>query len=189
MIYSEDLGQDRWELTFGVPKTGGSADVCCQAKCVGVPCPSPSQANATTTCEAQCPQGNGTAADTDSYAKCQASCVSSYFLSASTTATATGSSGGSASNGGSATFGSAPTTTGGSSGSASSKSNQKNLRDLWNLPLIFLQQLAAPRQAHLGRLRPPPHPTTVPKVSVAVQLASVLWHWSWREWPYREQLP
>ena len=73
-----------------------ASDICCQAKCVGVPCPSQSQANATTECAAQCPQGNGTKDDTSSYAACQSSCISSLFLSTSTgaggaAATATGS--------------------------------------------------------------------------------------------------
>ncbi|EXJ69774.1 uncharacterized protein A1O5_06845 [Cladophialophora psammophila CBS 110553] len=69
----------------------GSADVCCQAKCVGVPCPSQLQANATTECAAQCPQGNGTAGETQQYASCQAACISSYFLTASSTAVPTAS--------------------------------------------------------------------------------------------------
>jgi len=63
----------------------GSADVCCQAKCVGVPCPSQSQANATTSCIAKCPQGNGTASETEKYADCEAACVSSYYMSSSAT--------------------------------------------------------------------------------------------------------
>ncbi|EXJ60941.1 hypothetical protein A1O7_05094 [Cladophialophora yegresii CBS 114405] len=91
----------------------GSADVCCQAKCVGVPCPSQSQANATTDCAAQCPQGNGTASETEEYANCQASCISSYFLTSSATAAPTGSqTSGSAS--ATATFGGDSTATDGS---------------------------------------------------------------------------
>ncbi|OCT45671.1 hypothetical protein CLCR_01707 [Cladophialophora carrionii] len=91
----------------------GSADVCCQAKCVGVPCPSQSQANATTDCAAQCPQGNGTASETEEYANCQASCISSYFLTSSATAAPTGTqTSGSAS--ATATFGGGDSTTDGS---------------------------------------------------------------------------
>ncbi|KEF54934.1 uncharacterized protein A1O9_09377 [Exophiala aquamarina CBS 119918] len=89
----------------------GSADVCCQAACVNVPCPSQLQANATTECAAQCPQGNGTAAETEQYAECQSACISSYFLT--DTATATAAPTGSAT--GTATFGGSSATTTGSS--------------------------------------------------------------------------
>lgn len=99
----------------------GSADVCCQAKCVGVPCPSQLQANATTECAAQCPQGNGTASETQQYADCQASCISSYFLTASATSAPTSSQTGSAS--ASATFGFGSSTTAGGSGSATQGSS------------------------------------------------------------------
>lgn len=60
--------------------------MCCQAACVNVPCPSQLQANATTECAAQCPQGNGTAEETQQYAECQSECIESYFLSATTSA-------------------------------------------------------------------------------------------------------
>ncbi|OAP57707.1 hypothetical protein AYL99_08445 [Fonsecaea erecta] len=103
----------------------GSADVCCQAKCVGVPCPSQLQANATTECAAQCPQGNGTAGETQQYADCQASCISSYFLTASSTAAPTASQTGSSSSA-TGTFafgqGSATTTEGSASATAGSSS-------------------------------------------------------------------
>jgi hypothetical protein len=98
--------------------TGGSADVCCQAKCVGVPCPSQSQVNATTECAAKCPQGNGTAAETDQYAQCQASCISSYFLTNSATAAPTASQTGSntASSTGTFAFGGSSSATGSATG-------------------------------------------------------------------------
>jgi len=96
-------------------RIGGSADVCCQAACVNVPCPSQLQANATTECAAQCPQGNGTAAETEQYAECQSACISSYFLT--DTATATGGPTGTASATGTATFGeTSATATGSGSG-------------------------------------------------------------------------
>ncbi|KIW68154.1 hypothetical protein PV04_04120 [Phialophora macrospora] len=101
----------------------GSADVCCQAKCVGVPCPSQSQANATTDCAAQCPQGNGTASETEEYANCQASCISSYFLTASTTAAPTASqTDSSASTTGAFGFGDATTTDGSATATGGSSS-------------------------------------------------------------------
>ncbi|OAL37904.1 hypothetical protein AYO20_02737 [Fonsecaea nubica] len=99
----------------------GSADVCCQAKCVGVPCPSQLQANATTECAAECPQGNGTASETEQYASCQASCISSYFLTASSTAAPTGTQTASSSSGTFA-FGDGTTTTDGSASATGSSS-------------------------------------------------------------------
>jgi hypothetical protein len=99
---------------------GGLADICCQASCAKVPCPNPAQVNATTECAARCPQGNGTASDTAQYASCQSSCISSYFLTASSAPTA--SSGSAATNSAGSTTGSAETAsaTGGSSSGASS---------------------------------------------------------------------
>ncbi|WEW58774.1 hypothetical protein PRK78_004242 [Emydomyces testavorans] len=61
------------------------ADVCCQALCVGVPCPDAGMANKTNDCAAHCNQGKGTPADIDAYAKCQAACISSYFFSGTAT--------------------------------------------------------------------------------------------------------
>jgi hypothetical protein len=69
------------------------ADICCQAACVNVPCPSELQANRTTECAAQCVQGNGTEEETSSYASCQSSCISSLFFSTGTAAAATGTAG------------------------------------------------------------------------------------------------
>ncbi|KAJ9661024.1 hypothetical protein H2198_002183 [Neophaeococcomyces mojaviensis] len=96
-----------------------SSDICCQAACVNVPCPSQLQANATTECAGHCVQGNGSYSETQQYAACQASCVSSYFLSSTTAAAAaTGSSG-------SATFGATATSSGArSSGTGSSSGTQ-----------------------------------------------------------------
>ncbi|KAJ5601170.1 hypothetical protein N7510_010704 [Penicillium lagena] len=57
-------------------------DVCCRARCYKVPCPSDSQANDTNSCVAACPQGNGTAADTQRYSDCEQNCYSSHFFPA-----------------------------------------------------------------------------------------------------------
>ncbi|KAK3627259.1 hypothetical protein LTR56_013757 [Elasticomyces elasticus] len=71
-------------------------DIACKARCVGVPNPSPTQIAATNKCEAACPQGNGTAAQTQFYAACLQKCVDSYYFSgtgtiaAGITATSTG---------------------------------------------------------------------------------------------------
>lgn len=65
---------------------GGTSDICCQAACVGVPCPNDLQANQTTDCAAQCVQGNGTEEETAAYAACQSSCISSLFFPLSATA-------------------------------------------------------------------------------------------------------
>ncbi|KAK4957952.1 hypothetical protein LTR10_004377 [Elasticomyces elasticus] len=70
-------------------------DIACKARCVGVPNPSPAQIAATNECEAACPQGNGTAAQTQFYAACLQKCVDSFYFSgtgtiaAGITATAT----------------------------------------------------------------------------------------------------
>lgn len=62
-------------------------DICCQAKCIGVPCPNQGMANKTTECAAACPQGSGSPADTEAYGQCQFSCISSFFFTPSGTAT------------------------------------------------------------------------------------------------------
>lgn len=61
-----------------------AGDVDCQAKCLGLPYPDGAQANATTSCEAGCPQGNGTEAETQAYASCLNACVSSYYYASGT---------------------------------------------------------------------------------------------------------
>ncbi|EXJ91562.1 hypothetical protein A1O3_00110 [Capronia epimyces CBS 606.96] len=88
-----------------------------KSACVNVPCPSQLQANATTDCAAQCPQGNGTQSETEQYASCQASCISSYFLSTGTPAPSATASPGS---GTVTSGGSAASTTGGSAASRGS---------------------------------------------------------------------
>lgn len=91
-------------------------DICCQAKCVGVPCPDQGMANKTTECAAACPQGNGSPADTAAYGQCQFSCISSYFFTPAGAATLPT---GAATSAASTTHGSA---TGGSTTGAASKS-------------------------------------------------------------------
>ncbi|KAJ5807906.1 hypothetical protein N7474_009175 [Penicillium riverlandense] len=61
---------------------GDANDVCCRARCYKVPCPSDSQANDTNSCVAACPQGNGSAADTQRYSDCEQNCYSSHFFPA-----------------------------------------------------------------------------------------------------------
>lgn len=61
-----------------------AGDVNCQAKCLGLPYPDGAQTNATTSCEAGCPQGNGTEAETQAYASCLNACVSSYYYASGT---------------------------------------------------------------------------------------------------------
>ncbi|PTU23429.1 hypothetical protein P175DRAFT_0508109 [Aspergillus ochraceoroseus IBT 24754] len=63
----------------------GAADRCCRALCFRVPCPSEQQANDTVSCVAACPQGNGSPADTEAYAQCQASCYSTHYFPATAT--------------------------------------------------------------------------------------------------------
>jgi len=60
-------------------------DICCKAKCVGVPCPNEAMADKTTECAKACPQGNGSPADTEAYGKCQFACISSYFFTGTAT--------------------------------------------------------------------------------------------------------
>jgi hypothetical protein len=62
-----------------------AGDVNCQAACEGLPYPNGAQTNATTSCSANCPQGNGTAEETQQYADCLAACVSSYYYVSSGT--------------------------------------------------------------------------------------------------------
>ncbi|KAK5737375.1 hypothetical protein LTR17_006794 [Elasticomyces elasticus] len=70
-------------------------DIACRARCVGVPNPNAAQIAATNKCEAHCPQGNGTAAETQFYAACLQKCVDSFYfagtgtIAAGITATAT----------------------------------------------------------------------------------------------------
>lgn len=41
--------------------------------------------NKTTKCAADCEQGDGSPADTEAYARCQASCISSFFFTGTAT--------------------------------------------------------------------------------------------------------
>jgi hypothetical protein len=72
-----------WEADWNI---GAATDICCQAACVKVPCPSELNANETTACAGKCVQGNGTQEETEAYASCQASCISASFFPFSTTA-------------------------------------------------------------------------------------------------------
>ncbi|KAJ9625873.1 hypothetical protein H2203_004637 [Taxawa tesnikishii (nom. ined.)] len=92
-----------------------AGDVNCQAACLGNPNPNAAQINATTNCAAQCPQGNGSASDTQQYADCQQNCISSYFLTSTSLAGAAATLGASTAS----TTGSAAVTTGSASGTAS----------------------------------------------------------------------
>jgi len=92
-------------------------DICCKARCVGVPCPNEAMANKTTECARGCPQGNGSPADTEAYGRCQLSCISSYFFTGTATLpAATGTAAASGSATGTAT-GSAASGSGSASGS------------------------------------------------------------------------
>jgi hypothetical protein len=77
--------------TLNTDQTTGGTDLCCQAACVGVPCPNAAQANATTECAMSCDQGSGSAADTKAYGDCQSACISSLFFTSTAGAAATGS--------------------------------------------------------------------------------------------------
>jgi len=90
-------------------------DVACIAECWGVPSPNTAMVIDTTKCASECPQGNGTKEETDSYAACQQSCISSLFLP---TAPTGGAAGGSGSN--TEASGADATGTGSSKGDASS---------------------------------------------------------------------
>ena len=60
------------------------ADVTCQAACQGIARPNSSQAAETNECAAKCDQGDGSAEDTQAYAKCQQDCFASLFPSTQT---------------------------------------------------------------------------------------------------------
>ncbi|KAK4105526.1 hypothetical protein N658DRAFT_122803 [Parathielavia hyrcaniae] len=70
------------------------SDVDCRAKCIAVPNPNEAQVNATNTCVAACPQGNGTEADINAYSTCVSGCIAAnYYTSSVGTPQPTGSSG------------------------------------------------------------------------------------------------
>jgi len=90
-------------------------DIACIAKCWNVPAPNTAMVIDTTKCAGECPQGNGTKEETDIYAACQQSCISSLFLPTEPTG---GAAGGSGSN--TEASGADATGTGSSNGDASS---------------------------------------------------------------------
>ncbi|OIW34392.1 hypothetical protein CONLIGDRAFT_2601 [Coniochaeta ligniaria NRRL 30616] len=61
-----------------------AGDVGCTAKCIAVPNPDPAAVNATNTCVAACPQGNGTATDNLNYQNCVDACIGKYYFTATT---------------------------------------------------------------------------------------------------------
>ncbi|KAI0489524.1 hypothetical protein F4859DRAFT_461208 [Xylaria cf. heliscus] len=54
-------------------------DTKCRANCIAVPSPDTQNVNATTSCVADCPQGNGTAPDNQAYADCVQTCIGQYY--------------------------------------------------------------------------------------------------------------
>ena len=108
------------------------ADVACTAKCVVVPSPDASQANATNECVAACPQGNGTATDNLNYENCVSGCVGRFYFTSTGTPSPTdaaGSNSGGSGSGGSSSVTGAPSSqtgsaTGSAAGSASSTSSK-----------------------------------------------------------------
>jgi hypothetical protein len=67
-------------------KSCAPEDVTCQAQCAGVARPNSSQAIETNECAAKCDQGDGSAEETEAYAKCQTDCFASLFPSTQTVA-------------------------------------------------------------------------------------------------------
>ncbi|KAG7293012.1 hypothetical protein NEMBOFW57_003057 [Staphylotrichum longicolle] len=59
-------------------------DVACTSKCIAVPNPNESQVNATNSCVAACPQGNGTEAETKKYADCIQGCINTNYFNPTT---------------------------------------------------------------------------------------------------------
>ncbi|KAL1956312.1 hypothetical protein VTO42DRAFT_7395 [Malbranchea cinnamomea] len=55
-------------------------DVCCQADCLRIPCPSHPMATDTTDCVAHCDQGEGSPEDTEAFARCVQQCIDTHFL-------------------------------------------------------------------------------------------------------------
>jgi len=106
-----------------------AGDVDCQAHCISVPSPNQSQANATNECVAKCPQGNGSAAQTNAYKNCIDQCVAqNFFVTSEGTPEATGAPGNSNSNGNGnsgsvSSSAAAPTGSGSGSGSGSDSSS------------------------------------------------------------------
>lgn len=91
------------------------SNLSCVAECFGNPAPTEDMVNATTECMGDCPQGNGTAAETERYAECQQKCISDQFFS-----NGSGSSGSSSSDNGSDSDSTPSRTSGGSSATGTS---------------------------------------------------------------------
>jgi hypothetical protein len=88
-----------------------------------VPSPDASQVNATTACVAKCPQGNGSAAETQVYSQCVDKCVNAnYFVSSEGTPTPTGAPGGNNAANSNTDTAASPTDTSGSSETGASDS-------------------------------------------------------------------
>ncbi|KAI1197515.1 hypothetical protein F5X97DRAFT_176553 [Nemania serpens] len=68
-----------YDLTYCLRYIGDPSDTKCRANCIAVPSPDDDSVNATTSCVAACPQGNGTAEDNDAYAKCVDGCIGQYY--------------------------------------------------------------------------------------------------------------
>lgn len=96
-----------------------AGDVACQSKCIEVPNPSTANINDTNKCIADCPKGNGTKADNDSYATCQQGCISKYYYTGTPGVPASQPTAGSGSGSGSGTGSGSGSGSGGSGGSGS----------------------------------------------------------------------
>ncbi|KAI0858381.1 hypothetical protein F4860DRAFT_316528 [Xylaria cubensis] len=116
------------------------SDTKCRANCIAVPSPDTQNVNATTSCVAGCPQGNGTAADNQAYADCVKNCIGEYYFTSTGTpnlaTSGAGNSGGSSASvtqvpttivsGGSTFVTSVPSTVSGASASSSPSPTTKN---------------------------------------------------------------
>ncbi|KAI0165545.1 hypothetical protein GGR57DRAFT_447851 [Xylariaceae sp. FL1272] len=67
------------EITECLEKCDES-DTACRAHCIAVPSPDTANVNATTSCVAACPQGDGTAADNKAYSDCVSACIGQYYF-------------------------------------------------------------------------------------------------------------
>lgn len=85
---------------------------------MNVPCPSDQQANDTNACVAKCDQGDGSEADTQAYADCQARCITTTFFPGTASATDSASS--------TSSGDSSATTTGSSDADNDNDSNDSN---------------------------------------------------------------
>ncbi|KAH6610478.1 hypothetical protein Trco_000498 [Trichoderma cornu-damae] len=96
-------------------------DVNCQAHCIAVPSPNQSQVNSTIQCVADCPQGDGSSAQTNAYKLCIDKCIQDhYYVTSEGTPEPTGAAGGNNAASGSDSAAASPT--GSSDGSKASGS-------------------------------------------------------------------